>query len=364
MSIKSDSKARMRTFCIPASIAIAIIMAGASSTVALAQEELNALVWCDHTDTALIDPFEKANNVKVNLKDYEGTGTALSIVAQSRPGDWDVFVVDGVDVPRVVEAGILAEIPVGAVSTADFFPEVVMSANNTINGKTYAVTEKYGYNTISFDKTKVDPKDMQDMSIVWSDKYAGRIAIYDYYLPVVGLIGLGVGIDTADITAANMPKIKEKLLAMKAASKLVGDVVSSQTALATGEVDILVGGGEWVTAVLSAEKPDLDWVIPEQGGLRWSQSIGVMADSKKKDLALKFVQYITSPEGQALLATSSCFWGMPANSKAGKHLSGAQKSALRWDDQKAYLGNSQLYPVPNAEIDDLMQDVWTEMLQN
>ena len=341
-----------------------MIMAAASSTAALAQEELNALVWCDHTDTALIEPFEKANNVKVNLKDYEGTGTALSIVEQSRPGDWDVFVVDGVDVPRVVEAGILAELPAGSVSTADFFPEVVMPANNTVNGKTYAVTEKYGYNTISFDKTKVDPKDMMDMSIVWSDKYAGRIAIYDYYLPVIGLVGLGVGIDTADITAANMPQIKEKLLAMKAASKLVGEVVSSQTALATGEVDILVGGGEWVTAVLSADKPNLDWVIPNQGGLRWSQSIGVMADSKKKDLAVKFVQYITSPEGQARLATSSCFWGMPANRKAGKHLSSAQKAALRWDDQKAYLGNSQLYPVPSAELDDLMQDAWTEMLQN
>jgi spermidine/putrescine transport system substrate-binding protein len=364
MSSNSDSKTKLRNLCTSTSIAFAMIMASASPTSALAQEELNALVWCDHTDAALIEPFEKANNVKVNLKDYEGTGTALSIVSQSRPGDWDVFVVDGVDVPRVVEAGILAEIPAGSVSTADFFPEVVMPANNTINGKTYAVTEKYGYNTISFDKTKVDPKDMQDMSIVWSDKYAGRVAIYDYYLPVIGLVGLGVGIDTADITAANMPKIKKELLALKKASKLVGDVVSSQTALATGEVDILVGGGEWVTAVLSADKPNLDWVIPEQGGLRWSQSIGVMADSKKKDLALKFVQYITSPEGQARLATSSCFWGMPANSKAGMHLSGAQKAALRWDDQPGYLGNSQLYPVPSAELDDLMQDVWTEMLQN
>jgi spermidine/putrescine transport system substrate-binding protein len=343
---------------------LTMAMAWASPTTALAQEELNALVWCDHTDAALIEPFEKANNVKVNLKEYEGTGTALSIVSQSRPGDWDVFVIDGVDVPRAVEAGILAEIPAGSVSTADFFPQVVMQENNTKNGKTYAVTEKYGYNTISYDKTKVDPKDMEDMTVAWSDKYAGRIAIYDYYLPVIGLVALGIGIDTADITAANMPKIKEKLLAMKAASKLVGDVVSSQTALATGEVDILIGGGEWVTAVLSAEKPNLDWVIPRQGGLRWSQSIGVMADSNKKDLALKFVQYITSPQGQARLATSSCFWGMPANSKAGKHLSSAQKDALRWDDQSDYLKNSQLYPVPSAELDDLMQDAWTEMLQH
>lgn len=364
MSNKSGSTSKRTFFPAATSIALIVSMAGAIPSSALAKDELNALVWCDHTDSALIEPFEKANNVKVNLKEYEGTGAAFSIIDQSRPGDWDVFVIDGVDVPRAVEAGILSEIPAGKLNTADFFPEVVMAANNTSNGKIYAVTEKFGYNTISYDKTKVDPEDMKDMTKVWSDKYAGRVAIYDYYLPVIGLVALGAGINTADITEANMPIIKENLFALKAASKLVGDVVSSQTALATGEVDILVGGGEWVTAVLSADKPNLDWVIPKQGGLRWSQSIGVMKDSKNKDLAIKFVQYITSPEGQAKLATSSCFWGMPANKKAGELLTAAQKAALRWDNQPEYLGNSQLYPVPSAELDDLMQDVWTEMLQN
>ncbi len=140
--------------------------------------------------------------------------------------------------------------------------------------------------------------------MIWSDKYKGRIALYDYYLPMIGLVGLGLGKKTAELTEADMPAIKEKLAAMRAVSKQVSDVVSSQTALATGEVDILVGGGEWITAVLSADKPNLDWTIPEQGAVRWAQSIGVMKDSTKQDLALKFVQYIVSPEGQARLATS------------------------------------------------------------
>src|SRR6218665_3189341 len=70
---------------------------------AQAQDELNALVWCDHTDPALVEPFEKANNVKVNLKEYEGTRAAISIIEQSRPGDWDVLVIDAVDVPRAID---------------------------------------------------------------------------------------------------------------------------------------------------------------------------------------------------------------------------------------------------------------------
>ena len=61
---------------------------------AAAQEELNALVWCDHTDPALIEPFEKAFNVKVNLKEYEGTAAGLAIQAG---GDQALFQPAGTD---------------------------------------------------------------------------------------------------------------------------------------------------------------------------------------------------------------------------------------------------------------------------
>ena len=75
------------------------------ATPAFAEGTLNALVWCDHTDPALIAPFEAKYGVKVNLKEYEGTVAGLAILDQSQPGDWDVMVIDAVDVPRAVEAG-------------------------------------------------------------------------------------------------------------------------------------------------------------------------------------------------------------------------------------------------------------------
>lgn len=327
-------------------------------------QELNALVWCDHTDPALVAPFEEKFGVKVNVKEYEGTAAGMAILDQSQPGDWDVLVIDAVDVGRAVDAGKLAELPADQLATGDFFPELVMAENNTRDGKTYAVTEKFGYNTIAYDKTKVDPADMEDMASLSSGKYDGRIAIYDYYLPVLGLLAMGQGIATKDITADNLASLKDPLFALKAASKQVSDVVSAQTALATGEVDIMVGGGEWVTAVLAADNPNLDWTIPKQGGLRWTQSIGVVAGSTQPDLALEFVKYITSPEGQARLATASCYWGMPANAKAGEVLTPEQKAVLRWDEQPDFLARAQLYPIPDAALDTAMQDLWTEMLQN
>jgi spermidine/putrescine transport system substrate-binding protein len=88
----------------------------------------------------------------------------------------------------------------------------------------------------------------------------------------------------------------------------------------------------------------------------------VVEGTANPELALEFVKYIVSPEGQARLATSSCFWGMPANAAAGDFLTEDQKAVLRWDDQPDYLARTQLYPAPDEALDVAMQDLWLDTL--
>ncbi len=328
---------------------------------ALAADELNALVWCDHADPNLLRPFEEANGLRVNVKEFEGTGAGLAIVEQSQPGDWDVMVIDSVDVRRGVAKGLFAELLDAELPLGELFPEVVLDAYTKVDGKRYAITEKFGYNAISYNNKAVDTADMQALKTLLDDKYRGKIAIYDYYLPVIGMAALSLGKKTADLTETDLPAIKDVLLKLKANTKLVAEVVGSQTAIATGEVDVLVGGGEWVTAGLAKENPALDFSIPKEGGILWSQALAMFADSKRKAHALKFIQYVMSPEGQARLATSSCYWGMPASKKAA--LSDDDKKILRFDEQAGFLAKAQLYPAPSADLDKKMQDLWTEMLQ-
>ena len=309
----------------------------------------------------LLQPFEEANDVRVNVKEFEGTGAGLAIVEQSQPGDWDVMVIDSVDVPRVASSGLFAELSEDELPLGDLFAEVVLDDFTKLDGKRYAITEKFGYNSISYNKDSVDPAAMTSLETLLDEQYKGKIAIYDYYLPVIGMAALSLGKTTADLTADDLPAIRDLLVKMKGNASLVADVVGSQTAIATGEVDVLVGGGEWVTAGLAQENPSLEFAIPDEGGILWSQSLAIFADSERQDLALKFIQYVMSPEGQARLATSSCYWGMPANTKAA--LSDEEKAILRFDEQAGFLAKSQLYPAPDAELDKAMQDVWTDMLQ-
>ena len=324
-------------------------------------QEINALVWCDHADPAFLEPFTESTGIKVNVREYEGTGTALALLEQSSPGDWDVLVVDTTDVKRVAERGLLAPLDPADYPLDNVFPEVQLNDYHQVDGVTYAVPEKFGYNAIAFDSNKVSIEQARDIETLFNADQKGNLIIYDYYLSIISQLALTIGKEPSQLTMEDLPAIGEKLEAIRANSALLGDVVTSQTALATGQAGILVGGGEYAVAGLQAEQPNLDWVLPDIGGIRWQQAVGVMAGSEKKDDAKKFVQYILSPEGQGRLATSSCYWGMPANSKAA--LTDEQKTRLRWDEQPGFLAKSYPYYSPTEEMDQAMQDLWAEKIQ-
>ncbi|MGE0117793.1 MAG: spermidine/putrescine ABC transporter substrate-binding protein [Dongiaceae bacterium] len=323
-------------------------------------DELNALVWCDHADPNLLTPFEEANGVKVNTKEFGATGEALAVLDQSQPGDWDVLVLDTVDIPRLAERGYLAELDDADYPMADIFPEVAAPEFNKPGGRAFGVTEKFGYNCFSYNSAKVDPADMRKSAVMWDGKYAGRLAIYDYYNPVIAMVAIGLGIKPSELSQDHIPAIKEKLLAMKRQSALVGDVVTVQNALVSGSADVIVGGGEYAVAGLMGEQPQLDWVLPDEGGVRWMQSLAIFKDSMRHDLAKAFVQYVLGPEGQARLATSACYWAMPANRSAA--LDEAQKKILRWDEQPTFLAKSFHYLQVDDALDRALTDLWTEML--
>ena len=97
------------------------------------------------------------------------------------------------DVPNVVSSGLLAPLPKDQLPPDDVFEAVQMRDLTFVDGKICAIMEKFGYNVISYNKNKVDPADMRDLSTLWSDKYKGRIAVCDYYMPLMDLVALKMG---------------------------------------------------------------------------------------------------------------------------------------------------------------------------
>ena len=176
------------------------------------------------------------------------------------------------------------------------------------------------------------------------------------------MVGIGLGIAPHEVSIENLPRIGEKLFEMKKKAVMIGDVVSVQTALVSGDADIIAGGSAWTVASLRSEHPEVHWVLPDEGGLRWTTAAGVISSSNKKELAQEFIQYMLSPAAQADLATAECYWKMPANSKAGDHLNAADLDSLHWDRQADFLSKSHNYFIGGADLDNAMLNLWSEFL--
>src|SRR3546814_11133060 len=70
---------------------------------------------------------------------------------------------------------------------------------------------------------------------------------------------------------------------------------------------VLAGIGYWITGALERDGAKVRTNIPEEGGLQFTESFSIGKGSTKADLAKKWIQYITSPEGQVKSANMAAY---------------------------------------------------------
>ena len=85
--------------------------------------------------------------------------------------------------------------------------------------------------------------------------------------------------------------------------------------LKNGQMAAFCGIGDWITGVLEKSGVPVRTTIPEEGGLQWTESFSIGKGSQKQDLARKWIQYITTPEGQVKSANMAAYPAMIPSKK-------------------------------------------------
>ena len=93
------------------------LILGLSTTVALAEGNLNIYNWGEYISPELIDKFSKTYNVHVTLTDFDSNDTALAKVRQGSSG-FDVVVPSQSFIPTYIQEGLLAETNPGQMENA------------------------------------------------------------------------------------------------------------------------------------------------------------------------------------------------------------------------------------------------------
>ena len=282
-----------------------------------ADDVLTVLSWPGYTDPEVVGPFEEAHGVKVVGKEYTGGDQMLALLNSSPPGTFDLVLSDAEYVHMVYEAGHLDPLDPTEYNISDFWPEF-QQFPGLWNGDTmYAVMTSFGYLGMTYNSEKLTADEMKSYSIMWDPKVTGRVGMYDWYLPPMLCLSLYDGNRPPyDIDAAAFTKLKETLFSLKPQVVGIGAFAQSFSMLSQAEAWIMPGTGAWLTLLLKKDGVPVDDIVPEEGGIQWSECMGIAAASSKKDLAKAFLQYMASPEGQVRVAIKPAYSGSIPNKAA------------------------------------------------
>jgi spermidine/putrescine transport system substrate-binding protein len=265
---------------------------------------LNYLSWPGNADPYLIAEFEKANNVTVKIKEYVGGDQMLAVINQSPPGSFDVVLADAEYMHLLHEADFVEELDPADYPLKDFWPEFQKFPLHWFDDKLYGVMTDFGYLGLSYNTDAFTPQEVASYAALWNEKAKGKVGFFDWYLPSMGSISLSNGNRPPfDIDGTKFDSVKEKLFSLKPQASgfyTIADIFSSLT---NGRAQLIPGIGEWITLGLRMNGVPVDTIIPEEGGLQWTESLSIVKGTPKRDMARKFIQYTTSPEGQVKMAT-------------------------------------------------------------
>src|SRR5690606_7623540 len=99
--------------------------------------------------------------------------------------------------------------------------------------------------------------------------------------------------------------------------------------LSNGTAAIIPGIGDWVVNLLQKDGVPVAAVVPEGGGLQWTESLSIVSSSRNKDLANAFIQYMTSPEAQIRTARLPAYVASIPNRTSWDPLNGRHPAAAR-----------------------------------
>ena len=269
------------------------------ATNAQAQQEVLNLYSSRHyqTDEALYANFEKATGIKVNR--IEGPEDPLIERMKSEGDKSPADLLVTVDMGRLLKAQQLGLFqPIKSASLEEKIPAQLRAADGSWFG--FSVRAR----PIYFAKSRVDKSQLPDYESLADPKWKGKICVrsgsHPYNLSLM-----------SSIIAANGPEKAEEwakgVVANMARPPKGGDTDQIK-AVSAGECDIALGNTYYFVRILKSDKPDdktaaekVGVIFPNQGNRGAHINIsgaGVAKYAPNKANAIKFLEYLASPEAQ------------------------------------------------------------------
>jgi len=267
--------------------------------------ELNMLGWYGTAEPDMVGAFEEENNVKFVPKYYAGGDNMLAALAQNPPGTFDIIHTDAEYAKLLIANELVEELNPDDYPMDDLLHEdfTKFSGHWDEDGKLFSLISRFGHLGVSYNKDAMSEKEASTYEAFWMPKVEGKVGHFDWHLPSLGQMSLLEGnANPFDIDDDAWEKVQARTMSLKPQVGGYFDFGGTFAGLKNGEMLAMCGIGDWVTGILERDGARVSSVVPEEGGIQWTESYSIVKTSEKKDMALKYLASTMSPEGQVKTA--------------------------------------------------------------
>jgi spermidine/putrescine transport system substrate-binding protein len=326
--------------------------------------------WDSYAMQDLVDVVESNLDVNLEVTATSSSSKMFSAFNAGQDEQFDVAIPNNNDVPRFIDADLVAPIQMDAVSNfEELYPKFKEFAQGSFaeDGTVYGVPTRFGWYGYSYDSRKLPESHEKSFEVLFSESYEGteldgEVVMFDGFFKAMAVTALYLGYRDAfdgrsySLSEQQIQKVKRTLIEQKPLLEAyMAD--SSQYTRSWLQGNHIVGQSGR-NAVIKMNRDGHDWArmaAPKEGSLSWFEGAVVSKESENKEMAWKVVNEYISPKVGALLARLEAAPSTTPTTE--QHLEGLNKETLVVDPGRL----EAMIPFKPVENEKLWIEAWEEV---
>lgn len=311
-----------KVICVVLSVLLAVsCLAGLSGCGSSKKTTLYVYNWGQYISEGddgsldVIAAFEEAYpNIRVQYSTYDSNEIMYSKLSNGGI-TVDVIIPSDYMIGRMVQEGMLEELNFSNIPNYQYIDDSFKNTSYDPENK-YSVPYTWGTVGIIYNTKYVDEADVTGWELLWNEKYAGKILMFDNSRDAFGIAEYLLGYDVNTTDEAELQACAAKLAEQK---PVVQQYVMDQIFDAMENEEAWIApyyAGDYLTMV--EENPDLAFYRPTaQGYNMFIDAMCIPTCCQEKEAAEAFINFLCSPE---ISSANMEFLGYSVPSTAAKEL--------------------------------------------
>lgn len=266
------------------------------------EDSLSVYAWEGEIPDEIVQNFEEETGIKVTVDNFDSNETMISKLASGNTG-YDIVQPSQYAIQQLVGQELLEPLDHSKLEGMENLTDKFVDPSYD-PGNEHALPWVWGTTGILYNSTCTGGEEITSWESLFDPKWKNKIYMLDNMLAayIVGLQVNGYSADSTD--EAEIEKATETLIDQK--DILAGyNATNVEELITSGDACVAEAWAGTATATAVAENDDVHYVVPDEGGSLWVDSVAIAKGAPHEENAYKFLNYLLRPEVAAIATNAS-----------------------------------------------------------